>query len=130
MVDVRYKFRVQTMFGSSLVLLLFVLFTLSIFITYAGVQHDLYILCCSCHLVLRRRLSPVKSELFTPLYFFSGIRVSQSFVFCVVCLCEHFLFVFLSFCHFIVCPSNYKPEVNSCAREGLAMHAPLVTPVV
>ena len=70
--------------------------------TYAGVQHDLYILCCSCHLALRRRLSPVKPELFTP--FFSRIRVSQSFAFCVK-------FIFLSFLGFDIL--LYVPPITA-----------------
>ena len=59
--------------------------------TYAGVQHHFHIICCFCHSALTRRLSPVKPKLFTP--FFSRIRVSQSFVFCVK-------FIFLSFFRF------------------------------
>jgi hypothetical protein len=66
--------------------------------TFTGVQHDLYIRCCSCRLTVTRRVSHVEQELLTlpePLSshpVFGGVRVARFLVFCVM-FCRS-LFVF------------------------------------
>ena len=58
--------------------------------TFTGVQHDLYIRCCSCRLTVTRQLSHVEQELLTlPEHLsshpvFGGVRVARFFVFCVM----------------------------------------------
>ena len=59
-------------------------------LTFTGVQHDLYIRCCSCRLTVTRQLSHVEQELLTlPEHLsshpvFGGVRVARFLVFCVV----------------------------------------------
>ena len=60
-----------------------------LFIYYSGVQDDFHITSCSRRLTVTRQLPKVEQELLTitkymssPLLFF-GVRVSQSFAFCV-----------------------------------------------
>ena len=90
--DVLYNFCVQTIFGSSFVLLPFVLFMLFV---------SIYVCWCPAWFPYQRmfllfgiNMTIITSETRTVYLLFSGIHVSQSFVFCWVCLCENFILSF------------------------------------
>jgi len=111
--DVRCDSRVKTMFASFL--LPFVLKEFMFYLcylyscTYTGVQHDFHIRWCSWRLTATLRISPVELVVSLPEHLrspsvFSGIRVAQSLVFCVMFVDHCFPF---PFAHCIACSVIY-----------------------
>jgi len=98
--DVRFVFTLICFVGNSCSIN-----TIHIFFTNTGVQHDFHVFrWCSCRLIVTRRCeaeitNPSGAPAITP--GFSGVRVVQSSVFCVV-------LVFLSLCPFFFWPLHCR----------------------
>ena len=96
-----YAFRVKTLFGSPFSHLFSGKFMLLILFAFIWIYWCLHIRWCSCPLTVTRRLSHVEQELLTlsehmsSSSIFSGVRVAQSLVFCVV-FCRSL------FCSFVI----------------------------